>query len=556
VPYLVIVLRMELPFALHDDAYWLLPSLLHDGALPLAEQLRRDVGERGAHSLNAYLRTILFLEGLNPRHHALTGIALHLLCCWLFFLVLAQRGFDRATALVASLVLLGASQAFHAWVWVIAHQHLLSLAFIFMAVSITYRMKQKLTDGFDTNRERAAWCLGVLAFLLLASLNRLSSMFVTVAWWLSFARIAQAIPRRERFAAAGLFVVGLAVLWLYPAHQLVSGQEGWQVTQFANRLLRLAPGWSGTPSAAQLIALVVFASVASLGAWLCIPFERAPGRIPGRSPMQWVCFLLALLLAFLVFHPERFRLGAVPSVLANLVALPPEALLEQRWFPIGSSVKASIPASAALCVVFLGGLAYLLRRAPEQARSLCALLLAMAIVTLLYFETLAQAPLSLRDLPSRYAAYLLPLVSLVVAVALVDGARAALPRSGPALPAVAALAFLVGGHLQFHARLDHMLRYDLQGLESRDWPVTKIVATIERHASPTGAGTVRYLRASVPLETFHPFIAAFIPPANSPDYPRIANLQAMLQQRPGTRGVTLAPTDDPDSALRFSAPAD
>ena len=70
--------------------------------------------------------------------------------------------------------------------------------------------------------------------------------------------------------------------------------------------------------------------------------------------------------------------------------------------------------SLVILAVVGAGLAWLLRRAPAEARPLCALLMAMTIVTLLYFETLAQAPLSLRDLPSRYATYLLPLVCLIV----------------------------------------------------------------------------------------------------------------------------------------------
>lgn len=420
--YLVKLAFQQSPFnSFEDDAAWLLPSLAWDmSTLSWSEQLARDVGERGAISLNMMLRFLyLVFEGW-PTGYILFGIFVHTICTFLLFVVLRACGYARATSLVTAIFFMLCSLQFHAIFWIIGLQHVLAVGSIFATCIVaqqifrlTYCQYQKLTS----------WHYALTPILLLLlGFNRASIVINLFAWSLFFIYyglklgLGGVVDKRKRRSAIwrlySFYVAGMLVIPAFSFYQLSHQGEGWQVInvlQHAGIPASFIQYFSSIP---HLYIGLIFA-LALVCALTFFASTYLSSQI--RKHFANICYFSGVIgIAATLIFLEKTRY-VLPAILENLIFIPDAAVLDMRWSPIDvfrfASLETTNFVNMALCLALLA-IFVCARPKKNSAKLLYSTLFFMVAAGLVYFNSLTKPPLSLNAIPSRYVYYFTPAIIL------------------------------------------------------------------------------------------------------------------------------------------------
>lgn len=434
--YLVKVAFQQSPFnSFEDDASWLVPSLALDmSTLSWPEQLARDVGERGAISLNMMLRFLyLIFEGW-PTGYILFGIFAHTICSFLLFVVLRKCGVARVTSLVTMTLFFFCSLQFHAIFWIIGVQHVLAVGSIFATCVIAhhffrlaYCQYHKLSFGY---------CTLALFLLFLLGFNRASIAINLFAWSLFFfyyaLKLGGVVDKSSRLSAGlrlyGFYAAGMLVIPAFSFYQLAHQGEGWQVINIIQH--------AGIPIA----FLTYFSSVAHLYigltfvlALICALTFLVSTYTPHllRRNFATLCYFSGIAGIFATLIVLDKTQNVLPSILENLFFIPDIDILHYRWSPVDAfrfeSSHTTPAVNTVLCFAML--LIFICTKPKKNSAKLFgATLFLMMTLGLIYFNSLTKPPLSLNALPSRYAYYFTPAILLGLTAAFVKLLSQSLPQ--------------------------------------------------------------------------------------------------------------------------------
>jgi hypothetical protein len=410
------------PFnSFEDDASWLLPSLAWDmSSLTWAEQLARDVGERGAMSLNMMLRFLYLIFGFWPTGYILFGILAHTVCSFLLFVALKKCGFAQITSLTTTVLFYFCSMHFHAIFWIIGVQHVLAMS----SVLVTCILAQYVfRSAFNLDKKISIFQYALLAILLFSlGINRASIVFNLLAlsfFYIYYAlRINVNVNVNKRYVRVrriyGFYVMGMLLIPVYGLYQFSRQAEGYQVINAIHGTgmpIYVIQYFSSLPHLyiGLIFSLVVICGVTNYG-------SRCISRYITKY-FSDVCYYGAILLLSAVLLFLKKTQSVLPAIIENLVFIPHVETLDMRWSPIYSfrfelaeaNTLINITLALAIPVCFLFA-----RPKRNSGKLLTATLICMMATSLIYFNSLTNPPLSIDAIPSRYLYYFTPLLILFV----------------------------------------------------------------------------------------------------------------------------------------------
>jgi hypothetical protein len=434
--YLVKLAFQQSPFnSFEDDAAWLLPSLARDmSTLSWSEQLARDVGERGALSLNMMLRFLYLVFDGWPTGYILFGIFVHTISTFLLFVVLRKSGYARVTSLVTTIFFLLCSLQFHAIFWIIGVQHVLAVGSIFATCIVA---QQIFRLAYCRYQKLTFWHYAITPILLLLlGFNRASIAINLFVWSLFFVYyglklgLGGVVDKRKRRAAIGrlygFYVAGMLVIPAFSFYQFSHQGEGWQIInalQHSRIPASLIQYFSSIPHlyTGLIVALALFCALTLLMSTY-LPFNI-------RKHFANICYFSGVIgIAATLIFLKKTRY-VLPAILENLIFIPDDDVLDLRWSPIDvlrfASPETTNFVNIALCLALLAIFVFA-RPKKNLAKLLNTTLFFMVVVGLVYFNSLTSSPLSplsplsVNAIPSRYVYYFTPAVILGFIYVLTD----------------------------------------------------------------------------------------------------------------------------------------
>lgn len=425
--YLVVLAFAQSPFnSFEDDAAWLLPSLAWDmSSLPWSDQLARDVGERGAISLNMMLRFLYMIFEGWPTGYILFGIFAHTLCTFLLFVALRRFGFERLSSLMTVVAFYFCALQSHAIFWIIGVQHILALGSILVTCILAQHFFRLV---YCQHQKLKVWhYASALILLLFLGVNRASVVINFFSWSLFFVYyalklgcIADQIARHaSTWRLYAFYVSGMLCISAFTFYQLAHHGEGWQVinliqhagipVSFARYFANEAYLYIGLICVLALIGLLTF-GVSSL-----------KSNVLQRNFASW-CYFSGIAGIFAILLSLKKTRYVLPALLENLFFIPDMSIIQMRWSPVDvfrfESLHTTQTINTVLCLALLLLFVYV-RPRKDSAKLFGATLFLMIMVGLIYFYSLTNPPLSLNALPGRYAYYFMPAILLGLAGGLV-----------------------------------------------------------------------------------------------------------------------------------------
>jgi hypothetical protein len=560
--YLVSLTLRQSPLnSFEDDASWLLPSLAWDmSSLSWSEQLSRDVGERGALSLNMMLRVLYLFFDSWPVGYRLFGVFAHTICTFLMYVVLRACGSSRKISLWISICFFFCSLQFHAIFWIIGVQHVLAVASILATCIIANHVFRLCYCQY---KRLKIWHLGfALTLLLMAGFNRASALMGLLAFSLFFAHYALKIGAIRKSQSSSLrlylfYILGMLVIPAYSFYQLSRQNEGWQVVAAITNL--------GIPDSVTIYITNIYALYAGLAislSLICLLAYFSSRYATNRAKEQFTTLLYfsgILGIAFSIFLFDK-NLNVIPSILENLVSIPDTNSLENRWSPLTTftiySEGVTIIFNMVLCIILLTMFIYA-RPKKAQGKLFLTTCFFMIILGLAYFNSLTTSPLATINLPSRYAYYFTPAIiiagfyasarylhtqnSLPKATSVSQGfaqnwKRYYFPELGKIeFFSIFLILLIIANIMMMNKRLNHSSANSF----ATNYSSFILAESIAKWAKDSKhVGEISINLSGLKKGDVHPLIISHIPPTDSSFYPLIFNAQAYLTQMLG-RGVRL-----------------
>lgn len=516
-----------------DDAAWLIPSLGYDlENLSFKEQLSRDVGERGALSLNMLLRGLFLIFGTNISGYLYFGIILHVVCTYLFYLTLKNSKFNESICLSTSILFFTCSSQFDAIFWPIGLQHVVTLISIFLTINLVNHYFFKALRPNSNNEWRSIiWCAFI--FLLLG-FNRGSIVVCALIALLYYGYFnirggVSSGSNLEKGAYTRLdfswCIVAIALL-SYTLYQVPKGSEGRQIDAALNSM--------------GLENLLIFLPLAGVISIIFLPLVfRLVLKNINTSRYTNICLNLTIL--FLVYSALiKDNYSVISSVLQNYLSI---ANIDQnyRWSQL-SFYKFQIPffgpspnfIDATKSINYIFTCLFLFAawhcRPREAAKRLIYIIFLLLIsFSILYFQTLAKLN-GINHLPSRYAYYMMPGFLLVFTILTNKFFQKKLANK---IVLLSLFLLLITSNL-------YMLNKRMWSAQHSNsinlFATTKafeMALKVHAWGAQNGDGNNVYIN----LENYqglgwdkNPFIGSFLPPKNTKFDPLIFNTQAYLDQ--------------------------
>ena len=328
-----------------------------------------------------------------PSHAALVGLGvlLHVACSLLVWRIARGLGLDASAAWVASGLHLTAYPGFHAYLWPIGVQHVVTVLGVLALMDLYLATDRRARDG----RPSRGLFWATVAVALLASLSRATSA-VGPAAILAHAALGPGDPRR-RLERYDRWRVPMFLALVYPL----------ALTAYGNDVESL----SGVPPAAEAIRLLVWrvSPAAAFGCLLAVTFgvllvvRALLGRAgdSSASPRRRLARRLGGAIAALALAPKLavVTIWGVGFLLAPLGS----ALLSHnthRWHVASAPLDLVAVIASGLVVAFFAGV-------QRGNRDLLVLLAPAALFALALHATEPQ--------PIRYWIYLTPVLAIVLA---------------------------------------------------------------------------------------------------------------------------------------------
>jgi hypothetical protein len=519
------------PFnAFEDDAYWLVPSVAFELQADHSwqQQLSNDVGERGAISLTTLLRALYIVFGANPTYYILTAAFLHLTCSFLLLMAMRECGTDRWTALLASAAFLFCSVQFHAFFWIIGMQHVLVVASMLLTFVVVNRAMRSCMRASSTKPRTLHFTL-LLALLAVLSFNRpsiLLNLFLITFVFLYYRLEYPANPGRTK-SLTTLYVLAMVAAPAYEFIQMSRNGEGWQVASFVPLFARLGTSMSGV----RLLALYTTYIALLLGWTAAIEAVARRWKNQERQVTKILYYAsIALVIVAVMFYDRNFAI--LSAIAENLFFVMKDSTsVTMRWAIISPH---DFPASvdrAVRAALYLGWIAIFIYARPRRKKQqiLSAVWFVAVAVALAYVNSLMNAPMFLRGIPSRYIYYFSPALFMSVALS----TRRFFSTHFNAVGRIALLAgygtFIVLNIAAMHVRVvNATTAFMNDGDSEQSFDIAQSVADWVHRTEHTGD-------VKLNISAFHPkrwddLVAEFIPPANSDFYPLFFNAQAFLSQ--------------------------
>jgi hypothetical protein len=397
VAYLAVLLPWVVRSQPSDDTLLLVPTFLaRVASQSLGEALVSLVAPNQPHVPRATWKAyVLLAQALaGPSHAALVGLGvlLHVGCSLLVWRLARRLGLDPSAAWIASGLHLTAYPGFHAYLWPVGVQHVVTVGGVLAVMDLYLAADRRARDGQPSRG--LYWA--TVAVALVASLSRATSAVGPVAV-LAHAVLGPGDPR-QRLARYDGWRVPMFLALVYPL----------ALTAYGNDLESLG----GVPPAAEAIRLLVWrvSPAAAFGCLLAVTFG--------------ILLLVRVLLARSGGDaPSSPRRRLAPRLAGAVVALPlvPKLALVAIWgtglflAPLGSALLSHnadrwhvAPPPLDLVVVIATSLVgAFFARAQWGNRDLLVLLAPAALFALALHATEPQ--------PIRYWIYLTPVLAVVLA---------------------------------------------------------------------------------------------------------------------------------------------
>ena len=522
-----------------DDAYWLLPSLAHDldSGITWQEQLARDSGERGAFSLNLWLRILYAVWGSQYSVYLIVGLCLHALCTFLLVFALRECRLRKDIAYFVGLLFFFCSEHYHAYFWVIGHQHILSLISILLAFVVTNRLMRISARGFFQFKFRNYVFMIILFFSL--SVNRVSAFFIIAIQSILFFYHKLKFPLKPAGKRIGLydpriliFCVTAVSTSIFPIFQTFSGHEGWQISSFINPLLpSFLTGEDDFYFALAMCSVVLFIAVVILFAEACVRLKES-FSIKNKNFFPIVVYFMSVIAIPSVILLNQKTTSVIPALIENLFyKVQGPSILSQRWSPIFQIEFADLWQTEFANLLISGllfALVVLIRPRNSRQYVLSSLFFMLVAAGLTYFNSLAKH-LELTSIPSRYVYYFTPALCMSLGLMADFCLRFARPILRIFWLAVVGLIFAFINFKAINTRFNESNKANLF-LPFQSLPPLMLAETLSEWVKKNNFSE-KSLRLNVPvLEKYRwqALLSAYVPQSNSNFSPVYFQTQSFL----------------------------
>lgn len=371
-----------------DDAFWLIPSLVSDlnSGKTWADQIVRDIGERGAESLNMYLRMEYLLFGNQPYAFFVVGLLLHIICSLLFLLCLSSSGYLSVHCSVLSYLFFICSTGFHCYFWSIANQHILAMISLLSTFSLT---KILMTSNLPFRRN-----LVFCGIIFLMSFNRT----VVIVNFLTICINYLESIKLQKFSIQLLFgrFISCCVLALaYPMYSLLIGAEGWQINSFLEfdnnlNIIILLAGFT-------LLTVAFYYKVSSFKYFKYMTKDNV-------YLLLKMLPIIAILISVLVFDK---RVVVLPTVIENFFY--PVGIshnISERWAPL--YIYDNQILSLIIFIIFIIVSTASVCKSDSNDNPFLSVLLVLIAVSISYIGHMSFKSAYFISVPSRYSYYFIP----------------------------------------------------------------------------------------------------------------------------------------------------
>ena len=409
--YLISLTLIQTPFVnFEDDAGWLLPSIAWDMSIfDIENQFMRDVGERGAISLNVFLRLLYLVFGNWALGYQIVGILIHTIFVIVFYKSIRIYGLNQLISLHISLLLYVCSVHFHAIYWIIGTQHILSMISIFILFNISYNYFKKCVNN---NEFSIINDLKILIIFILLSFNRASILIGVMAITINFLyyeiKLVGLNNQSVKYRFYIFYIASILIIPMYSLFQLARGGEGWQIAKifsyFNINLLMLS-------SFSLMISFYIIILI--VGLFIFIIYKKLNTKINEHEYSE-NCFYVGIILVIFCMGISNARVMILPSILENIFMIP--EMNFQRWFQL-NGIKLNyfdfdflLHSVESIIIIFLFVYSKPKTNKLKIFMSLNFLLIAFGLLS---FNPISNQ-IGLDSIPSRYTYYFTPGIIVVL----------------------------------------------------------------------------------------------------------------------------------------------
>lgn len=411
--YLISLALIQIPFVnFEDDAGWLLPSIAWDmSSFDIKNQFMRDVGERGAISLNVFLRFLYLVFGNWALGYQIVGIFAHTAFVIVFYKTIRNYGLNKLISLHISLLLYVCSVHFHAIYWIIGTQHIFSLISIFILFNMSYKYFEKCVNN---NEFSIVYDLKIFFIFILLSFNRASILIGLIAITINFlyyeTRLVGVNNPSVKYRFYIFYISSILIIPIYSLFQLARGGEGWQIAKIFSYI-----NINSLMLSSFSLMISFYIIILIVGLFIFIIYKKLIFKIYEHEYSE-NCFYIGILLVIFCMGISNARVMILPSIFENIFMIP--ELNFQRWFQL-NGIKLNyydydfnflLHSIESIIIIFLFVYSKPKSNKLKIFMSLNFLLIAFGLLS---FNPISSQ-IGLDSIPSRYTYYFTPGIIVVL----------------------------------------------------------------------------------------------------------------------------------------------